>query len=147
MLLSTLLRIHHGGTHTETPEIRTLSLHLMLTSFFFFLFPPVHRPAIVVLLMSMVNERQPFVLRCAVLYCFQCFLYKNQKGQGEIVATLLPSTIDGNFVSDVELSTALLARGLLIGLVIQVQKFDQRMGRRFNHLENICACRKMCASE
>lgn len=56
---------------------------------------PVHRPAIVVLLMSMVNERQPFVLRCAVLYCFQCFLYKNQKGQGEIVATLLPSTIDG----------------------------------------------------
>lgn len=61
--------------------------------------PP--RPAIVVLLMSMVNERQPFVLRCAVLYCFQCFLYKNQKGQGEIVATLLPSTIDatGNSVS------------------------------------------------
>ncbi|KAJ7412520.1 general vesicular transport factor p115 isoform X1 [Willisornis vidua] len=59
--------------------------------------PP--RPAIVVLLMSMVNERQPFVLRCAVLYCFQCFLYKNHKGQGEIVSTLLPSTIDGNSVS------------------------------------------------
>ncbi|ERE87927.1 general vesicular transport factor [Cricetulus griseus] len=59
--------------------------------------PP--RPAIVVLLMSMVNERQPFVLRCAVLYCFQCFLYKNQKGQGEIVATLLPSTIDGNYTA------------------------------------------------
>ncbi|XP_035387601.1 general vesicular transport factor p115 isoform X5 [Electrophorus electricus] len=59
--------------------------------------PP--RPAIVVLLMSMVNERQPFVLRCAVLYCFQCFLYKNQKGQSEIVATLLPSTIDANSIS------------------------------------------------
>ncbi|XP_059903519.1 general vesicular transport factor p115 isoform X5 [Gadus macrocephalus] len=59
--------------------------------------PP--RPAIVVLLMSMVNERQPFVLRCAVLYCFQCFLYRNQKGQGEIVATLLPSTIDANSIS------------------------------------------------
>ncbi|XP_027710435.1 general vesicular transport factor p115 isoform X2 [Vombatus ursinus] len=59
--------------------------------------PP--RPAIVVLLMSMVNERQPFVLRCAVLYCFQCFLYKNQKGQGEIVATLLPSTIDATGIS------------------------------------------------
>uniref|UniRef100_A0A8C5SIP5 General vesicular transport factor p115 n=1 Tax=Laticauda laticaudata TaxID=8630 RepID=A0A8C5SIP5_LATLA len=61
--------------------------------------PP--RPAIVVLLMSMVNEKQPFVLRCAVLYCFQCFLYRNQKGQGEIVSTLLPSTIDatGNSVS------------------------------------------------
>uniref|UniRef100_M3YBS6 General vesicular transport factor p115 n=1 Tax=Mustela putorius furo TaxID=9669 RepID=M3YBS6_MUSPF len=63
--------------------------------------PRRNRPAIVVLLMSMVNERQPFVLRCAVLYCFQCFLYKNQKGQGEIVSTLLPSTIDatGNSVS------------------------------------------------
>ncbi|KAG8454230.1 hypothetical protein GDO86_000754 [Hymenochirus boettgeri] len=59
--------------------------------------PP--RPAIVVLLMSMVNERQPFVLRCAVLYCFQCFLYKNQAGQAEIVATLLPSTIDANALS------------------------------------------------
>ncbi|XP_072480231.1 general vesicular transport factor p115 isoform X2 [Notamacropus eugenii] len=59
--------------------------------------PP--RPAIVVLLMSMVNERQPFVLRCAVLYCFQCFLYKNLNGQGEIVATLLPSTIDATGVS------------------------------------------------
>lgn len=54
--------------------------------------------------MSMVNERQPFVLRCAVLYCFQCFLYKNQKGQGEIVATLLPSTIDGNSAFEMELS-------------------------------------------
>ncbi|XP_032875975.1 general vesicular transport factor p115 isoform X2 [Amblyraja radiata] len=59
--------------------------------------PP--RPAIVVLLMSMVNERQPFVLRCAVLYCFQCFLYKNQRGQAEIVATLLPTTIDANSIS------------------------------------------------
>ncbi|XP_026988621.1 general vesicular transport factor p115 isoform X2 [Tachysurus fulvidraco] len=59
--------------------------------------PP--RPAIVVLLMSMVNDRQPFVLRCAVLYCFQCFLYKNHKGQAEIVSTLLPSTIDTQSIS------------------------------------------------
>ncbi|KAI1883621.1 hypothetical protein AGOR_G00233460 [Albula goreensis] len=59
--------------------------------------PP--RPAIVVLLMSMVNERQPFVLRCAVLYCFQSYLYKNQKGQEEIVSTLLPSTIEANSIT------------------------------------------------
>ncbi|EZA48848.1 hypothetical protein DMN91_004882 [Ooceraea biroi] len=50
--------------------------------------PP--RPAIVVLLMSMVNEKQPFILRCSVLYCFQCFLYKNEVGQTQLIQTLLP---------------------------------------------------------
>jgi hypothetical protein len=59
--------------------------------------PP--RPAIVVLLMSMVNEKQPFVLRCAVLYCFVSFLYKNDLGQSQIVQTLLPSTAEANSVS------------------------------------------------
>lgn len=53
--------------------------------------PP--RPAIVVLLMSMVNEKQPFSLRCAVLYCFQCFLFKNEIGQSQVVQTLLPSSV------------------------------------------------------
>lgn len=48
------------------------------------------RPAIVVLLMSMVNEKQPFALRCSVLYCFQCFLYKNEIGQSQLIQTLLP---------------------------------------------------------
>ncbi|XP_017782700.1 PREDICTED: general vesicular transport factor p115 [Nicrophorus vespilloides] len=52
--------------------------------------PP--RPAIVVLLMSMVNEKQPFHLRCAVLYCFQCFLFKNEITQLQVVQTLLPSS-------------------------------------------------------
>ena len=53
------------------------------------------RPAIVILLMSMVNDRQPFALRLAVLYCFECFLYRNEIGQSQIVQTLLPSTAEG----------------------------------------------------
>lgn len=52
--------------------------------------PP--RPAIVVLLMSMVNEKQPFSLRCAVFYSFQCFVFKNEIGQQQVVQTLLPSS-------------------------------------------------------
>ena len=52
--------------------------------------PP--RPAIILLLMSMVNDKQPFSLRCAVLYCFQSYLYNNPQGQGTIVSSLLPST-------------------------------------------------------
>lgn len=51
--------------------------------------PP--RPVIVVLLMSMVNEKQSLALRCAVLYCFECFLYRNETGQASLVQTLLPS--------------------------------------------------------
>lgn len=59
--------------------------------------PP--KPAIVVLLMSMVNDKQPFSLRCAVLYCFECFLYRNELGQAQIVQTLLPSTADVNTIT------------------------------------------------
>lgn len=54
--------------------------------------PP--RPAIVVLLMSMVNEKQPLYLRCSVLYCFQCFLSRNEVGQTSLVQTLLPSSTE-----------------------------------------------------
>ncbi len=50
--------------------------------------PP--RPALILLLMSMVNEKQPFSLRCAVLYCFQCYLHKNPAGQSAVMGTLLP---------------------------------------------------------
>ena len=45
--------------------------------------------------MSMVNEKQPFTLRCSVLYCFQSFLCKNEVGQSQIVQTLLPTSADG----------------------------------------------------
>jgi general vesicular transport factor p115 len=42
----------------------------------------------------MVNEKQPLELRCAVLYCFQCFLFKNEFGQAQIVQTLLPNAME-----------------------------------------------------
>uniref|UniRef100_A0A2M3Z0T2 Putative er-golgi vesicle-tethering protein n=1 Tax=Anopheles braziliensis TaxID=58242 RepID=A0A2M3Z0T2_9DIPT len=48
--------------------------------------------AIVLLLMSMVNEKQPLPLRCAVLYCFQSYLYRNEGGQSSLVKTLLQSS-------------------------------------------------------
>lgn len=51
--------------------------------------PP--RQVIVVLLMSMVNQKQSFPLRCSVLYCFLCYLYRNESNQGKLIATLLPS--------------------------------------------------------
>ena len=53
------------------------------------------RPAILLILMFMVNDKQPFKARLAALYCVQCFLFKNQKGQARIVSTLLPNQ-EGN---------------------------------------------------
>lgn len=50
--------------------------------------------------MSMVNDRQPFALRQAVLYCFECFLYRNDIGQSQIVQTLLPSTAEGLLITN-----------------------------------------------
>ena len=51
--------------------------------------PP--RSAILALLMSMVAEKQPLMLRLTALYCFQCYVYNNPKGQSDIINTLLPS--------------------------------------------------------
>ena len=49
------------------------------------------RPLIVVLLMSMINEKQAFELRCSILFCLQCYLNKNEAGQSQIIDTLLPN--------------------------------------------------------
>ncbi|CAG0896328.1 unnamed protein product [Darwinula stevensoni] len=49
------------------------------------------REALLILLMSMVNERQPFQLRLSVLYCLQGYLTKNESAQRNLIATLLPS--------------------------------------------------------
>ncbi|XP_036319935.1 LOW QUALITY PROTEIN: general vesicular transport factor p115 [Rhagoletis pomonella] len=69
--------------------------------------PP--RPAIVVLLMSMINEKQMLALRCAVLYCFQCYLFRNIDGHQTVVQTLLPS-------SESEVSSHSTGQLLCVGL-------------------------------
>merc|ERR1719507_1742965 len=73
--------------------------------------PP--RPAIILLLMSMVNDKQPFSLRCAVLYCFQSYLHRHPAGQAAIVASLLP-TAPGDPATNVS-AGQLLCGGLFSG--------------------------------
>ena len=52
--------------------------------------------SVLALLMSMVRDKQPIGLRMAALYCFECFVYKNDLGQTEIINTLLPSSAVSN---------------------------------------------------
>ena len=54
--------------------------------------PP--RPAILAILMSMVTEKQPLVLRLSALYCFICYVYKNEESQCNVINTLLPSSAE-----------------------------------------------------
>jgi len=54
------------------------------------------RPIIVILLLSMINEKQPFHLRCSILYCFECLLYRNETTKTFIIETLLPKQISNN---------------------------------------------------
>lgn len=35
-----------------------------------------------------------FSYRCAILYCFQCYLYRNEMSQAALVQTLLPSSTE-----------------------------------------------------
>lgn len=59
--------------------------------------PP--RPAILALLMSMVTEKQPILLRLSALYCFQCYIYKNESAQEKVINTLLPSSSESSISS------------------------------------------------
>lgn len=58
--------------------------------------PP--QPAITVLLVTMVNDRQQLPVRLAVLYCFKCLLADNKDIQGAVVSTLLPKDTESTFL-------------------------------------------------
>ena len=41
------------------------------------------------------GEKQSFPLRISILYCLECYFYKNDFGKSTIVQTLLPQTEHG----------------------------------------------------
>ncbi|CAF4796129.1 unnamed protein product, partial [Rotaria sp. Silwood2] len=52
------------------------------------------------LLYTMVaGEKQSFLLRISILYCLQCYLYKNDIGKSMIVQTFSSQTENGNHIS------------------------------------------------
>ena len=57
----------------------------------------------------MINEKQPFNLRCSILYCFQSYLYKNEQGQSQLIETLLPQQ------ATIESQNSITSGQLLIG--------------------------------
>lgn len=52
--------------------------------------PP--RTLLIILLMTMINEKQTFNLRYSILYFFQCFLFKNEPSKTQVIETLLTSS-------------------------------------------------------
>uniref|UniRef100_A0A158P662 Uso1_p115_head domain-containing protein n=1 Tax=Angiostrongylus cantonensis TaxID=6313 RepID=A0A158P662_ANGCA len=57
------------------------------------------RTSLVVLLITMTAEKQPFKMRCAVFYCFLSYLHDNEFGKTKVVETLLPASQPDTAVS------------------------------------------------
>lgn len=48
------------------------------------------------------SEKQSFPLRISILYCFECYLYKNDYGKSIVIQTLLPQSENGSFWSSLD---------------------------------------------
>ena len=58
--------------------------------------PTTTSPLLTILLMTMINEKQSFALRCSVLYLLECFLFKNETKKAQMVESLLLSPTNPN---------------------------------------------------
>ena len=86
---STFLRLSNE-LRWRQPTVRAKSLRRPVEDHLHF------RSVLFSLLYTMVaGEKQSFSLRIAILYCVQCYLYKNDYGRSAIVQTLLPQQENG----------------------------------------------------
>ena len=60
----------------------------------------------------MINDKQPFQLRNSILYCFECYLHKNEEKKREIIETLLPKDASDTSGANVIKSGQILCNGL-----------------------------------
>lgn len=70
-------------------------MNVEVISYYVFIF----RDILLLLLYTMLSDKQPFDMRCAVLYVFQCYLYRNDFGKMKIIQKLLPLEKEGIIIS------------------------------------------------
>ncbi|VDL76599.1 unnamed protein product [Nippostrongylus brasiliensis] len=90
-----------------------------------------NRSSLVVLLISMTAEKQPFKMRCAVFYCFLSYLHDNEFGKTKVIETLLPAN-----QPDTALSTG--------SLICQVSMGNRRVQMRAGVLMLLSTWLKNC---
>ncbi|KAJ1374325.1 hypothetical protein KIN20_036992 [Parelaphostrongylus tenuis] len=73
------------------------------------------RTSLVVLLITMTAEKQPFKMRCAVFYCFLSYLHDNEFGKTKVVETLLPPSQPDTAIS----TGALICQAITSGESVQ----------------------------
>jgi hypothetical protein len=65
------------------------------------------RTLLIILLMTMINEKQTFNFRYSILYFFQCFLFKNEPNKTQVIETLLTSSSPSAGVNQINMGQIL----------------------------------------